>query len=190
MEVRSFLAFELPDEIKDILRKTSREMKKIRLDLRWVKVENIHLTVIFMGNMAVNVLDEMDRSIREVCSRYQPFNICLKGAGIFFTRRTPRVLWIGLDGDMKGMNFYRDDLQRQLSPFGVQQEKRKFNPHLTLGRFRKGAQSENRLDRLMETYQELTSQNWSLQELVLFKSDLTPGGAVYTRLNSWNLNSE
>ena len=72
MEVRSFLAFELSDEIKDILRNTSREMKKNRLDLRWVKVENIHLTVIFMGNMAVNILDQMDLSIREVCSRYQP----------------------------------------------------------------------------------------------------------------------
>ena len=91
---------------------------------------------------------------------------------------------------MKGMDFFRDDLQHQLSTFGVQQEKRKFNPHLTLGRFRKGARSGDRLDRFVETYRELTSQKWSLQELVLFKSDLTPAGPVYTRLNSWNLNSE
>ena len=134
--------------------------------------------MIFTGNMATDLLLQIDRPIREVCSRHKPFHISLKGAGIFFTRRTPRVLWIGLDGDMKGMNFFRDDLQHQLSPFGIEQEKRKFNPHLTLGRFRKGAQSEDRLDRLMETYQALASQKWPLQELVLFKSNLTPKGSV------------
>jgi len=187
MEIRSFLAFELPEQIKGIVSRVSGEMKKGSLDVRWIKVDNIHLTVVFIGNISADRLKEMDTVVRDVCQDYGPFNISISGAGVFAGRRNPRVLWIGLDGDIERMSSFRNTLQKHLTPFGIKEEKRRFNPHLTLGRFRKGAKSSVHLDELLLQYRELTSPLHTLRELVLFKSDLKPGGAVYTKLNAWPL---
>ncbi len=187
MEIRSFLAFELPEEIKKIVSRVSGEMKKSPLDMRWVKVDNIHLTVIFIGGISTDLLDDLGKKVSKVCQKHGPFNIRLRGAGVFSNRRNPRVLWLGLDGNIDKMGWFRNSLQKRLEPFGIKKEKRRFNPHLTLGRFRKGSKSGIHLDDLLLNYEDLNSRVCTLGELILFKSDLKPGGAVYTRLNSWTL---
>jgi len=187
MEVRSFLAFELPEKIKGIVSRVSGEMKKSPLDIRWVKVGNIHLTIIFIGNILTDRLDDMGDYVSEVCSNYGPFKISVNGTGIFSNRRNPRVLWVGLDGEIERMDDFRNALQKRLKSFGIKKEKRRFNPHLTLGRFRKGAKTDTHLDDLLLNYKSLKSQECMLRELALFKSDLTPGGAVYTKLKAWPL---
>ncbi len=187
MEIRSFLAFELPAEIKGIVSRVSGEMKKSPLDVRWVNVDNIHLTVIFIGSISEDNLAGMDRVVKDVCRNYGPFDISLSGTGVFSSRRNPRVLWIGLAGDIERMSFFRNTLQESLKPFGIKVEKRRFNPHLTIGRFRKGAKSGVHLDKILLRYRTLNSPVRSISELVLFKSDLKPGGAVYTKLNAWPL---
>jgi len=187
MKIRSFLAFELPEEFKSILSRASGEMKKSPLNVRWVKVGNIHITVVFIGDIATEQLDPMEKNISEVCLVHAPFRIAINGAGVFSSRRNPRVLWIGLDGDIDRMAVFRNALQKKLKPFGIKEEKRPFNPHLTLGRFRKGAESDVHLDDLLLGYKDLTSPACALCELALFKSDLKPGGAVYTKLNAWPL---
>jgi RNA 2',3'-cyclic 3'-phosphodiesterase len=190
MEIRSFLAFELPEEIKGIVSRVSGEMKKPPLDIRWIRVDNIHLTIIFIGNITTDRLDGMNTIVRDVCRDHGPFNISLKGAGVFSSRRNPRVLWVGLSGDMERMSLFKEALEKGLRPFGIQEEKRRFNPHLTLGRFRKDAKSGAHLDALLLKYGDLTSPVCTLSKLALFKSDLKPGGSVYTKLNAWPLAGE
>ena len=190
MEVRSFLAFELPEEIKGIIAGVSSDLKKSALNLRWLKVSNIHLTIIFMGNMDPLVLEQMAQPISDVCLDHGPFDITLKGMGVFSNRRNPRVLWVGLGGHMERLAHFRDTLQNSLTPFGIKKEKRPFNPHLTLGRFRKGPKPGSRLDDLLTEYENLTSPVCPRRELILFKSDLKPGGAVYTKLKTWPLTGD
>ncbi|MBC8457984.1 MAG: RNA 2',3'-cyclic phosphodiesterase [Deltaproteobacteria bacterium] len=187
MEIRSFLAFELPPEIKKIIFHVSEEAKKFPLDVRLVKASNIHLTMVFMGNILMEHLEGINEAVSKACKRYGPFNISLKGMGIFSNRRNPRVLWVGLEGDIERMSYFRGTLQKSLKSFGVKEEKRQFNPHLTLGRFRKGSRPSEHLDDLLSRYQDLTSPVSTLEELVLFKSDLNPKGAAYTKLNIWPL---
>ena len=187
MEIRSFLAFELPPEIKKIIFHVSEEAKKFPLDVRWVKASNIHLTMVFMGNILMEHLEGISEAVSKACKMYGPFNISLKGMGVFSNRRNPRVLWVGLEGDIERMSYFRGTLQKSLKSFGVKEEKRRFNPHLTLGRFRKGSRPSEHLDDLLSRYQDLTSPVSTLEELVLFKSDLNPKGAVYTKLNIWPL---
>ena len=190
MEIRSFLAFELPQEIKGIVARVSSELIKSPLDLRYVKVENIHLTVVFMGNIKTDHLAAMKNEIQMVCLKYGPFEISINGMGCFPNRRNPRVLWLGLHGDMQRMALFRDDLQRNLKPFGIKEEKRTFKPHLTLGRFRKPNKKGAYLDKFFTKYDGLSSAGCSLIELTLFKSDLKPGGAEYTKLNTWPLSGD
>jgi 2'-5' RNA ligase len=88
------------------------------------------------------------------------------------------------------MTCFRDALQKHLKPFGIKREKRPFRPHLTIGRFRKGARPGTPLDELLSKYQELTSPVCALKGLTFFRSDLKPGGALYSELKTWPLVGE
>jgi 2'-5' RNA ligase len=190
MEIRSFLAFELPLEIKKIISHVSQEMKGTLRNVRWVRTENIHITMVFMGNVPADDIESLGQPVGEVCGKYGTLDIALTGAGFFGSRRNPRVLWIGLKGDIERMSLFRDDLQATLRPYGINKEKRRFSPHLTLGRFRWKSGEEKQLDEILSQYEDLKGPVCSLNELVLFKSDLTPKGALYTRLNAWTLDGD
>jgi 2'-5' RNA ligase len=185
MEIRSFLAFELPPDIKEALTEVSRVGKGLPLDLRWVKQENIHLTVVFMGNVSKDKIGSLGETVKTSCARFDPFEVNAGPLGFFGNRRHPRVLWMGLGGDVHRMGRFRDRLQKKLKPFGIKTEKRPFKPHLTLGRFKKDAHPWPHLDHLISKYSDLKGPTCSLKELVLFKSDLKPGGAIYTKLDAW-----
>jgi RNA 2',3'-cyclic 3'-phosphodiesterase len=187
MDIRSFLAFELPPDIRKTLSDASDAMKRGLLNLRWVRLENIHLTLIFLGNFPSNRVDSTGDALKEICDKYAPFSIQLKGIGTFGGRRNPRVLWAGIDGELDRMGAFRDDLQIKLRAFGVKKEDRKFKPHLTLARFRKGNKPEMELPRILSEFKDISSPSCKLEELLFLKSDLKPGGAIYTKLMKWSL---
>lgn len=190
MKIRSFLAFELPLEIKNVVVRVSEELRQSTLNARWVKVDNIHLTVVFMGNIKTEDIPAIARGVKEVCQAFGPFDLSLKGIGCFPNRRNPRVIWLGLDGDLEPMSEFRDALQGHLTDFGIKEEKRKFKPHLTLGRFRRPKKMDSKEDQLLSKYEDISSSVCSLKELILFKSDLKPTGAVYTKVETWPLTGD
>jgi len=185
--IRSFLAFEQPEEIKTIVEEVSAALGKSRLDVRWVKTGNIHLTMVFLGSVQEEDLEAMGQPLHEVCSAFRPFAVALKGLGCFPHARNPRVIWIGLDGEIGRMGSFRDGLQERLIRFGIKEDKRAFRPHLTLGRFNSSRRTDRELEAFLEKYKDLTSPLCTLGELALFKSELRRGGSVYTKLKSWPL---
>ena len=187
MEIRSFLAFELPEGIKKTVARISGEIRHSSLDARWVKPENIHLTVVFMGNIKSDDLGRLGAEVEDVCSGYGTFDIALKGMGCFPNWHRPRVLWMGLDGNLGRLSQFRDDLQKSLKAFGIKEERRRFKPHLTLARFRSTRKIGSELEEILKAYEALESPSESVRELFLFKSELKTGGAVYTKLKSWPL---
>jgi 2'-5' RNA ligase len=190
MAIRSFLAFELPPEIKTQIRQVSEELKKSKIDIRWVKPENIHLTIVFLGDVREGDISAIAREIEQVCYGFHPFEICLKGLGLFPDRRRPRVLWAGYDGDIERMASLKDVLHERLMPFEIKEERREFKPHLTLGRFRNPGRGNTQLDEIMIRHGSLSSPSFHARELVLFKSELKPHGPEYTRLESWAMSAE
>ena len=187
MDIRLFLAFELPEEIREIIDEVSKEAGRLAPEVRLVRVENIHLTVVFLGSVEESVVPRVEEVACLACGGSHPFDVSLHGLGFFGDIRNPRVLWVGMNGDIKGMSCLRNDLQKGLAPFGVKKETRPFTPHLTLGRFRKEARSIKHLKGMLDQYRELTSPVGTLNKLTLFRSDLTRNGAVYTRINRWSL---
>ena len=185
MEIRSFLAFELPLDIKRIVQDVSDTLRKTPLNVRWVNVHNIHLTVVFMGSIPEADVAPMGDSVKTVCREHGPFEISLNGIGFFPGSRNARILWIGLEGDIERMAQFRDTLQACLVPFGIRKEKRPFKPHLTLGRFRKPGKNSRQIEAVVAKYQDVKSPVQRLDELIMFKSDLRPSGAEYSRLAAW-----
>lgn len=190
MEIRCFLAFELPRDIRDVVFRVSQEVRRFPLDVRWVQPKSMHLTVVFLGQIKEAILGFVGDIASSLCQASAPFSLQLKGMGVFGGIRHPRVLYLGLTGDRERMARFRNDLQAGLEPLGIPQETRPYAPHLTLGRFRgKGAGPQD-LSRILESYQDLSSSMCPLYELVLFKSDLKKTGAEYTPIASWPLSGQ
>ncbi len=185
MGIRSFLAFDLPAEIRAVVENVHGDLKGVSRDVKWVRPASVHLTLVFLGSVAEGTLPGISRAARETCEGFGPFRLAVRGTGFFPNPRRPRVIWLGLSGDVERMGALRDTLQDALEPFGVERERRPFRPHLTLGRFRKGGFMDDRLAAAMEPHSEASSPECTLFELVLFKSDLRPGGAVYTKLETF-----
>jgi 2'-5' RNA ligase len=187
MAIRSFLAFELPRDIKHEVFRISGEVKKSGLEAGWVRPGNIHLTVVFMGDVKEQDIPYIISAIDNITIKYEPFGISLGGMGLFPDIRRPRVLWLGLDGEIERLASFRDDLQKPLEVFGIEQEKRPFRPHLTLGRFRRPVKEKSLLIKMLDEHGDISGPVGKLDELILFKSNLKPTGAEYTKLNSWPL---
>ncbi len=185
MAIRSFLAFEIPGEIRPAVSSIYRGLRNTSLDVRWVREENIHLTVIFMGNVDERHLPSIGRVVEKACSKYAPFKIRVKGVGVFSNLRNAKVLWIGVEGDIERLSYFKESIQKKLKPFGIKEESRRFSPHITVGRFRKGFNQTMLLKEVLDRFKDVTSPEVLLKELVLFKSELKPDGAVYTKLNCW-----
>jgi 2'-5' RNA ligase len=114
----------------------------------------------------------------------------LNGAGFFGTIKNPRVIWLGLKGDVDRMGALRNSLQKALGPFGIKEENRPFRPHITLGRFKQDAAGGEELRRIMDSYKNITSPMCVMSELVLYRSELRPSGPVYTVLRRYRFTGQ
>ena len=137
MEIRSFLGFELPPDIKTIISKVSRAGKELPLDVRWVKLDNIHLTIIFMGNISEEQIEPIGKAVKQVCARYEGFNVTIEKLGFFGSRRNPRILWMGLGGDVHRMGHFRDALQKKSETLWDQNGKKVFQAAFDPGAIQK-----------------------------------------------------
>ncbi len=188
--IRSFLAFELPLDIKRGVHRVLADIRGSIRNVRWVDADNIHLTVVFMGNIFEDLIPSINEAVEKVCLRYGSFEVSLSGLGAFPNSKRPRVIWLGLQGNTERMSIFKNSLHKQIKPFGIKEEKRPFKPHLTLGRFRNPTPGDSSLDNFIAKYKDLSSAECRMDELIFFKSDLKPGGAVYTKLKSWPLSGQ
>lgn len=190
MGIRSFLAFELPPEIREKIGEVSIELQKLTLPVRWVKVTNIHLTIIFLGYVDEDKIDDIKEKVNLVVQRFSIFQTRLNGIGVFPNWRKPRVIWIDLGGEIERLSTLREELQTELKVLGFKPEKRPFAPHLTIGRFKGLLDRDEELKSILDRYHDLSGDLQYLNELVLFKSDLKPDGPVYTKMATWQLRVE
>ncbi len=187
MEIRSFLAFDLPPDIKNEVKSIYTVLKKSGLEAAWVRPDTIHITLVFTGNVKEECIQNIISGIDSVTVFHGSIEISLSGMGVFPNTSRPRVLWLGLDGNIKGLAALKSDLESSLESFGIKREERPFRPHLTLGRFRKPLQNTPLLKRLTAEYKDISGPKGTVNDLVFYKSDLKPAGSVYTRIHSWPL---
>ena len=179
--IRAFLAIEIPDSLRPGLAQVTGELKRSHAEVRWVPVGNIHLTLKFFGNVPDEEIGALALAAREVAAAAAPFHLQVTGAGAFPSRQAPRVVWVGLGGDVVPLTqlYYR--LEKAFATLGYLSEGRAFNPHLTLGRVKSPA---NR-DKLAGMLAKMPPLNWppfTVKELILFQSVLSPQGSKYTPL--------
>jgi len=132
--IRAFLAIEMPETLRTGLALVQGELKRSRADVRWVTPGNIHLTLKFFGNVPDDEIDTLALAAREVAQTEEPFQLKATIAGAFPSPRAPRVVWLGLGGDVVHLNRLYYQLEKAFDKLGYPAEGRAFHPHLTLGR--------------------------------------------------------
>jgi 2'-5' RNA ligase len=179
--IRAFLAIDLPDSLRPGLALVQGELKKSQADVRWVSPGNIHLTLKFFGNVPDEEIDTLALAAREAAATEEPFQLKVTVAGGFPSPRAPRVVWLGLGGDVIPLTRLYYKLEKAFTALGYLPEGRAFNPHLTLGRVKSPANRE----KLAGMLAKLPPVDWppfEIKELILFQSILSPQGSKYTPL--------
>lgn len=182
--IRSFIAIELPQPIQQKLTEIITRLKSPRTGVvRWVPVNNIHLTVKFLGDVSPTNLDLLMKMLKAEVSRQPVFSYTVAGLGAFPSPRRPRVLWVGITAPPQ-LNTLVHRIEAETIKLGYAPEERPFSPHLTLGRVSQSATPEQ-VSQVAEVLAGMKVGELGVAEVssvVLFKSDLTPSGAEYTQM--------
>jgi RNA 2',3'-cyclic 3'-phosphodiesterase len=184
--IRSFLAIELPETIRNKIDEIQGELKSSRADVRWVSPEKIHLTLKFFGNIEEARVESIIKAIENPVRNTPAFTVKVRRIGAFPHWKNPRVIWVGLIDEKGILSPFHKELETELKGIEFEPETRGFRPHLTLGRVHSSRGIEG-LIRKVERYQEEDFGDFSVERVVLFKSDLRPEGPIYTPLREVRL---
>lgn len=174
--MRCFVAFDLPRPVCNHLAKVTAPLRD-RFDVRWVPPEQMHATVLFAGEVDRGGVDALAGLVESVDSTAP--TLALQPMGVFPPRGIPRVVWVGLGGDVDALRQTRDRFEQAAEPLGVPREKRAFTPHVTLARVKSPFGVLALIDQLAERSRELKEKPFEAPSLTLYESRLTPRGPRY-----------
>jgi len=180
--VRVFVALEIPDEVRRAIAGLIGRLQKTCRGARWVRPESIHVTLKFIGETP----PEQVERIRELLTGVQSpaaVEINFRGTGFFPNANRPRVFWAGIEAS-PNLADLAAEIEGRLEKLGIARESREFKPHLTLARFNSPVGLSGLLAAVTtEGAVEFGRGSW--REFHLYQSQLKPGGAVYTKLASF-----
>ena len=179
--IRTFVAIELPHRVIASIAEIQSRFKEYGFNIRWVRPENIHLTLKFLGNIAPEAVEKVCEAVSKAVSASGPLSLEAAGVGVFPHMRRPRVVWVGITGHTAGLRVLQKKVDAELLSIGFPKERRPFNGHLTLGRV-KGSIPAKRFQEAFDRCSDFHAGSFLVDELILFKSDLKSTGSEYTRL--------
>lgn len=190
-QLRLFVAVEISPEIRS---KISRYLNRYVTDMKrvkWVAPDQFHLTLKFLGDVPQTEIHRVVRAVENACARNEPFDLVLEKIGAFPDAEHPRTLWVGVSEGIEESTDLAEAIDEELAQLGYPRESRRFAPHLTIGRVRKGVrEGESRLDAFL-----LPSEGPSffgispVDSVTIFSSELSRGGPKYEALAEIDLKS-
>ncbi len=180
--LRTFIAIEISADVREQAGRLVGRLERSDANIKWVALKNLHLTLKFLGDVPTNETLEVCRAVERAVRGLAPFHVQLGGAGAFPSAARPRAVWIGVTEGADEMIRLHDALDKELSGLGYPAEQRKFRPHLTIGRARRGRGGGNDLPDLLEKNKDFPSGAMPVREVVVFSSQLESSGPVYTPL--------
>ena len=179
-EWRTFCAVELPDHVREGLREHVQRLREAvpEAAASWTRVENIHLTLKFFGNVDVDRIPTISDAASRAIKDSSPFQIGVGGTGVFPKPSRPQVLWIGVSDPSGKLSSLQRQLENECAKKGFEKEDRAYRPHLTIARLRKPEGAR----RLADTHLQMKFDpaEIEIKELVLFRSELSSKGSRYT----------
>ena len=180
---RSFIAVELSKDIAGGVRRIQGGLRDCTTGVSWVRPEGIHLTLKFLGDVDPGRVEGIASTAEECIKARGPFFIGIRGCGGFPNPRNPRVIWIGVDDPGGELKELQAKVEQGMEEMGFTREGRGYTPHLTIGRLRSGKGSKG-VAQALEATKECDLGTMAVREICLFRSQLKPTGAEYTKLQT------
>jgi len=176
-KIRAFFAIEVPDGLRGWINgEVIVPLSKLPAKIKWVKPGNIHLTMRFLGEITFDQLGDVIQLTRKNISSISRISITMNKIGTF-GGRTPRIIWIGVDGELKKLSTIHNQIENACRKAGLGPDDKEFSPHITIGRVKSPAHTARLLAKIKKI--QMRSLEYIANELVLFKSTLTPDGPIY-----------
>jgi 2'-5' RNA ligase len=185
--VRLFVALETPPAVRENLTALIKELRAHAPQPRWVRPENLHITLKFIGEVPPAKLDAIRQALSTVRSD-QPLVVQFRGLGFFPDEKYPRIFWVNMEAP-PSLKFLAIDIDHALEKLGIPGEQRPFVPHLTLARF----QPPGLTEKLRNAVHENAARDFGTletKEFYLIESKLKPSGSEYTTLESFSFVAE
>jgi 2'-5' RNA ligase len=180
--IRAFLALDPPPEILRTIADIQGALRKnIRGSVSWVRPEGMHLTLKFFVDITMDDINAVSEVVAGHAAGARTFHLEAKGLGVFPGIRRPRVLWFGIGGEVERLIALQQAIDQGLEACGFPREERPFRAHLTLARI-KSLRGLEGLDSVIAGKGSESAGKFTATGLTLFKSALTPKGAIYTTL--------
>ena len=189
-QIRSFIAIELPEEVKAWLAELQARLKSgMQPPVKWVDPYGIHLTLKFLGNIAVDKIAAITKALEEAAQETSPFQLKVKDLGVFPNLRRVQVVWVGITGEVDKLSQLQQRIQFNLVPLGFAPESRPFVAHLTLARLRDRASPNERqkFGQLIAVTELDAVHTIKVDSINLMRSQLTREGAIYNKIGSVKL---
>lgn len=183
--LRAFIALPLPPEWTDELARMIAELRRaIPAGVRWVDHSGVHLTLKFLGPTEPGLVPRILDALNDRLGSAAAPGLCLSGLGTFPSGRNPRVIWAGVSGDHDALDALYRCAEAASVSLGWPPENRPFRPHLTLGRVRDRVSARQRRDiaDAIAGAAPPAAPHWRPDRVRLYRSVLTPQGAVYSSL--------
>lgn len=174
---RVFFAIDLPHELKDDLAPAALSLRDLSRHVRPVGRRSFHLTLLFLGDQPPSILPDLSRIGNDAVAGARPCNLAVGPAGFF-----PRVSFMTLTGELDTIAVLANVLSEACVGYVERPETRPFKAHVTLARHRRNITPEEK-ERIRSVFSPFEGWSWVADELILFESDLTPKGAIYTALD-------
>jgi 2'-5' RNA ligase len=185
--IRAFIAIELPAELRQQLARLQARLKAdSQPRIKWVNPDSIHLTLKFLGNIPTSDIDLITQAMTDAARRITPFHLETEALGTFPNLKRVQVVWLGLGGEVDKLKRLQQIIETNLTQLGFAAEQRQFKPHLTLARLGKEVSPGEcqRLGELIAATRLEAGQNIKVDSINLIRSQLTRGGAIYSRISS------
>ncbi len=183
--IRAFIALELDTRIQAELKRIQNKLKHLTGEIFWASPDNFHLSVRFLGNISQGDIKTIEKINQKIAKRVKAFPLALSVLGVFPYISDPQVLWAGINSGYSQVTQINTLLSKDLSTLNIKSGDRHFHPHITLARI-KSLKNKSELSKLIDTIKPSAGSE-DISNLILYKSELSKQGAIYTKLSEVEL---
>lgn len=187
--IRAFIAIEVDSVTKQKISGLINTLKKTNADVKWVRENQMHLTLKFLGNVSQDKIPFISDAIKQITYDIHEFPLSFSGIGAFPNTNRPRVIWAAIDKGSKELKTMAGLIEKKMNSLGFKKEDRDYKAHLTLGRVR-SQKNIKELAKNISGAEFKIKSDIKIEKLTLFQSTLTPKGTVYAPLGEFHLSKK
>jgi len=181
-KVRAFIGVPIAEDVRAAVARLQGRLRETRVRVRWVREENLHVTLFFLGDIAQEGVQDAVDALTAATAGLPAFRCAVQGVGSFGKPRSPRVIWAGVEEGKETLRTLYNRLGPELERRGHRIEKRRYTPHITIGRVRSASEISSLVEQLASA-KDRDFGGFRVESVCLFRSVLQSSGPVYSMLH-------